>query len=54
MLVQNALNYGRLPGEPARIRLRVFQVENKPMIDVLDRGPVHSTKLAESSDRSSR
>ena len=39
VLVQNALNYGRLPGEPARIRLRVFQVENKPMIDVLDRGP---------------
>ena len=39
VLVQNALNYGRLPGEPARIRLRVFQVDNKPMIDVLDRGP---------------
>jgi len=39
VLVQNALNYGRLPGEPARIRLRVFMVENKPMIDVLDRGP---------------
>jgi two-component system sensor histidine kinase PilS (NtrC family) len=39
VLVQNALNYGRLPGEPARVRLRVFQVENKPMIDVLDRGP---------------
>ena len=27
VLVHNALNYGRLPGEPARVRLRVFQVE---------------------------
>ena len=39
VLVQNALNYGRLPGESARVRIRVFQVENRPMIDVLDRGP---------------
>ena len=39
ILVHNALNYGRLPGEPARVRVRVFQVENRPMIDVLDRGP---------------
>jgi two-component system, NtrC family, sensor histidine kinase PilS len=39
VLVHNALNYGRLPGEPARVRLRVFQADNKPMIDVLDRGP---------------
>ena len=39
ILVHNALNYGRLPGEPARVRIRVFQVENRPMIDVLDRGP---------------
>ena len=39
VLVQNALNYGRLPGESARVRLRVFQAENHPMIDVLDRGP---------------
>jgi two-component system sensor histidine kinase PilS (NtrC family) len=39
VLVQNALNYGRLPGESARVRVRVFQVENRPMIDVLDRGP---------------
>ncbi|RYZ70526.1 MAG: PAS domain-containing protein, partial [Lysobacteraceae bacterium] len=39
VLVQNALYYGRLPGESARVRLRVFQVENRPMIDVLDRGP---------------
>ncbi|NDK38086.1 sensor histidine kinase [Pseudoxanthomonas gei] len=39
VLVQNALYYGRLPGEPARVRLRVFLVDQRPMIDVLDRGP---------------
>ncbi len=39
VLVQNALNYGRLPGEPARVRLRVFEFETRPMIDVIDRGP---------------
>jgi two-component system sensor histidine kinase PilS (NtrC family) len=39
VLVHNALNYGRLPAEPARIRLRVFQLDQRAMIDVLDRGP---------------
>jgi two-component system, NtrC family, sensor histidine kinase PilS len=39
VLVQNALNYGRLPGEPARIRVRVFNAEGRPTIDVMDRGP---------------
>ncbi|MBD9469950.1 ATP-binding protein [Pseudoxanthomonas sp. PXM01] len=39
VLVQNALNYGRLPGESARIRVRVFNAENRPTIDVMDRGP---------------
>ncbi|MEL1265970.1 sensor histidine kinase [Pseudoxanthomonas putridarboris] len=39
VLVQNALNYGRLPGESARVRLRVFQADSRPMIDVMDRGP---------------
>ncbi|MBP3973592.1 sensor histidine kinase [Pseudoxanthomonas spadix] len=39
VLVHNALNYGRMPGEPARIRLRVFQLDQRAMIDVLDRGP---------------
>lgn len=39
VLVHNALNYGRLPGEPARIRIRVFQSDHRPMIDVMDRGP---------------
>lgn len=39
VLVQNALNYGRLPGESARIRVRVFNAEGRPTIDVMDRGP---------------
>jgi two-component system sensor histidine kinase PilS (NtrC family) len=39
VLVQNALNYGRLPGESARVRLRVFNAEGRPTIDVMDRGP---------------
>ena len=39
VLVQNALNYGRLPGESARVRLRVFSAEGRPTIDVMDRGP---------------
>jgi len=39
VLVHNALNYGRLPSEPARVRLRVFQLDQRAMIDVLDRGP---------------
>ncbi len=39
VLVHNALNYGRLPNEPARVRLRVFQLDRRAMIDVLDRGP---------------
>ncbi|MFT4196587.1 MAG: ATP-binding protein [Pseudoxanthomonas sp.] len=39
VLVQNALNYGRLPGEPARVRLRVFALDQRAMVDVLDRGP---------------
>ena len=40
VLVQNALNYGRLPGEPARVRLRVFPGEQqRALVDVIDRGP---------------
>ncbi|MFT4255619.1 MAG: ATP-binding protein [Pseudoxanthomonas sp.] len=40
VLAQNALNYGRLPGEPARVRLRVFPGEHqRAVIDVTDRGP---------------
>lgn len=39
VLVSNARTYGRLPGQPARITLRVHQDEGDPGIDVLDRGP---------------
>ena len=39
VLVANARNYGRLPGEPARITLRVHSDDGVPEIDVLDRGP---------------
>lgn len=39
VLVSNARTYGRLPGQPARITLRVHQDEGNPGIDVLDRGP---------------
>lgn len=37
-LVHNALTYGRLPGEPARVTLRVG-AEGGPQVDVMDRGP---------------
>lgn len=37
-LVQNALNHGRLPGQPARVSLVVYQDEH-PTLDVIDRGP---------------
>ena len=39
VLLQNALHYGRLPGQPARITLNVHPLEGKPVIDVIDRGP---------------
>ncbi|MCA0196836.1 MAG: PAS domain-containing sensor histidine kinase [Proteobacteria bacterium] len=38
-LVHNALKYGRLMDEPARVRLRVFQDGRNAYVDVLDRGP---------------
>jgi len=37
--VHNALHYGRLPGTPARIRVRVHTIGTQPCIDVVDRGP---------------
>lgn len=37
-LVYNALTYGRMPGEPARVTVRVGG-EHGPQIDVIDRGP---------------
>jgi two-component system sensor histidine kinase PilS (NtrC family) len=40
VLVHNALVYGRLPGEPARISLRAYADEQGgPVLDVVDRGP---------------
>jgi len=39
VLLQNALHYGRLPGEPARVTLVVHHQGGKPAIDVVDRGP---------------
>ncbi|GAB1594486.1 sensor histidine kinase [Lysobacter claricitrinus] len=39
VLVANALNYGRMPGEPARVTLRTAIENGQPVLDVLDRGP---------------
>ncbi|MCD9027030.1 PAS domain-containing sensor histidine kinase [Luteimonas sp. BDR2-5] len=38
-LVNNAVRYGRMPGEPARITIRIEQEGEWPTISVLDRGP---------------
>lgn len=40
VLVHNALTYGRMPGEPARVTVHVHHDERRhPIIDVTDRGP---------------
>ena len=40
VLVHNALVYGRMPGEPARVSVNVHQdAYDAPVIDVTDRGP---------------
>jgi two-component system sensor histidine kinase PilS (NtrC family) len=41
VLVQNALTYGRMPGEPARLTLVVHRDDatGEPQVDVVDRGP---------------
>lgn len=39
VLVHNALTYGRMPGQPARVTLRVADENGQPVLDVLDRGP---------------
>ena len=40
VLVSNALSYGRMPGEPARVTVSVYPDDaGLPCIDVLDRGP---------------
>nr|WP_255692478.1 ATP-binding protein [Luteimonas sp. XNQY3] len=38
-LVNNSVRYGRMPGEPARITLRLEQTDECPTLSVLDRGP---------------
>ena len=40
VLVHNALTYGRMPGEPARVTLHVHRdTRGAPLLDVRDRGP---------------
>lgn len=40
VLVHNALTYGRMPGEPARVSVHVtHDGSGQPLIEVLDRGP---------------
>nr|WP_267473085.1 ATP-binding protein [Stenotrophomonas rhizophila] len=39
VLVHNALKYGRIAQDPARVRLRVARQERAAVIDVMDRGP---------------
>ena len=47
-LVQNALRYGRLPGEPARVSVvpRLATDKGPPLIEVIDRGPGIPSKVA--------
>ena len=46
-LVQNALRYGRLPGEPARVMVVARQGEHGvPILEVIDRGPGIPPKVA--------
>ncbi len=46
-LVQNALRYGRLPGEPARVMVVARQGEHgAPILEVIDRGPGIPPKVA--------
>ena len=49
-LVQNALNYGKLPGEPARITLTARQLAegSPPLVEVIDRGPGIPARVADS------
>lgn len=46
-LVQNALRYGRMPGEPARVMVLVRNGEHgEPILEVTDRGPGIAPKVA--------
>lgn len=48
-LVMNALNHGKLPGEPARITVVARQASagSAPMIEVIDRGPGIPARVAD-------
>ncbi|MFN7782595.1 MAG: sensor histidine kinase [Lysobacterales bacterium] len=50
VLVSNALNYGRLPGEPARVTVSARQALDygPPVVEVMDRGPGIPAKVAAS------
>ncbi len=46
-LVQNALRYGRMPGEPARVMVVARKGEHGvPILEVIDRGPGIAPKVA--------
>jgi len=47
-LVQNALRYGRMPGEPARVMVvaRLASDNGPPLLEVIDRGPGIPPKVA--------
>ncbi len=49
VLLQNALTYGRMPGESARLTLVVHRdgADGEPLIDVVDRGPGIPPAVAE-------
>ena len=48
VLLQNALTYGRMPGEAARVTLVVHNGdEGEPQLDVVDRGPGIAQAVAE-------
>ena len=49
-LVENALTYGRLPGEPARLTVAARQLSetSPPLIEVIDRGPGIPQRVADS------
>ena len=38
-MVQNARRHGHMPGQPARITLHAYRLDDTPVIDVIDRGP---------------
>lgn len=50
VLVSNALSYGRLPGEPARVTVSARQALDygPPVVEVIDRGPGIPAKVAAS------